>query len=114
MINVLKEMKIKISDKRKISVIQKEYGESYPYLRLQFLSRSNQQKKGYDKQSLILGNKTNGDCRKVHNTSSITIMPEMKVSKLEQIFTDECGLYVQVFRTSGCVWLGTTMANDWT
>src|SRR5688500_5186978 len=108
-------MKIKISDKRKISAIQKEFSDTFPYLRLEFFSKPNSRKIRFDKVSLIVAeNKTIGECRKVHNNTSITITPGMKVSKLEQDFMDDLGLYVQVFRKSGKVWLETTMTDDWT
>lgn len=114
MINVQTEMRIKISDKRKISAIQKEFSKDFPYLRLEFFAKPNAGK-SLDKLNLIRSeNKTIGECRKIHTTSSISITPEMKVSKLEQILKDEYGLYVQVFRKSGRVWLETTMTDDWT
>ena len=107
-------MKIKISDKRKISAVQKEFSEIFPYLRLEFFTKPTRSK-GFDKKSLIASeNKTIGECRKIHTNSSISITPGMKVSKLEQTFMDKFGLYVQVFRKSGRVWLETTMTDDWT
>ncbi len=107
-------MKIKISDKRKISAVQKEFNDLFTYLRLEFFTKPHP-RKGFDKLNLIVSdNKTIGECRKIHNSNSISITPGMKVSKLEQVFMDEFGLYVQVFRKSGRVWLETTMTDDWT
>ena len=108
-------MRIKINDKRKISAIQKEFSASFPYLRIEFFLRPDKRKVAYNKLNLIIPeNKTIGDFRKVHNETSVTITPGMKVSKLEQVFKDDFGLYVQVFRKSGRVWLETTMTDDWT
>ena len=108
-------MKIKISDHRKVSAVQKEFNEVFPYLKLEFFSKPDFQKKGSEKINLIVpDNKTIGECRKVHNHAAILISPDMKVSELEEIFRKNFGLYVQVFRQSGRVWLETTMTNDWT
>jgi hypothetical protein len=37
----------------------------------------------------------------------------MTVQELERVFQDELGLYVQVFRKSGKVWLETTATDNW-
>lgn len=44
----------------------------------------------------------------------IHITDDMPVSKLEQLFLDQFGLSVQVFRKSGSSWLETTFTDDWT
>lgn len=108
-------MKISISDKRKISAIQKEFSNAFPYLRLEFFSKPHTIGKGSDKTVRIIpDHKTIGDCRKVRKNRNLSVTPDMKVSTLEQIFKDDFGLYVQVFRKSGRVWLETTMTDDWT
>jgi hypothetical protein len=108
-------MKINISDRKRISAVQKEFNDAFPFLRIEFFTRSHRAEKGSGKKHLIIpDHKTIGECRRIHNSSFISITPGMKVSKLEQIFLDEFGLAVQVFRQSGRVWLETTMTDDWT
>ena len=71
--------------------------------------------KGAEKKNMIIpDHKTVGECRRIHKSSSIAITPRMKVSQLENIFIEQYGLSVQVFRKSGRVWLETTMTDDWT
>jgi len=108
-------MKIQISDKRKISVVQQEFNEAFPYLRLEFFSVAPKTGKGSAKKFMIIpDHKTIGECRKIRRSNSITITSRMKVNQLEKIFLDDYGLAVQVFRKSGRVWLETTMTDDWT
>jgi hypothetical protein len=107
-------MKIHISDKKKISSLQKEFSNAFPFLRLEFFSKPHYAFSGNSRQNMITDCKTIGDCRKIHNSSSISITPAMKVEELEKIFNDIFGLFVQVFRLSGRVWLETTLTDDWT
>jgi hypothetical protein len=108
-------MKIYISDKKKISSVQKEFNDAFPFLRLEFFSKPPHALNGSARQFLISeSNKTIGICRKVHTNKHINIVPTMSVNKLEQIFSETFGLFVQVFRQSGRVWLETTRTDDWT
>jgi hypothetical protein len=108
-------MKIHISDKRKISAVQEEFSERFPYLRLEFFSIPHNISKSSNVVATIIPHyKTIGESRKMHKNSTISITHGMKVSQLEKIFKDDFGLYVQVFRKSGRVWLETTMTDDWT
>lgn len=107
-------MKIHITDKKKISALQKEFNKAFPFLRLEFFTKPHYAFEGNSRQYLIADYKTIGDCRKIHNNNSISITPRMKVEELEKIFYDMFGLIVQVFRQSGKVWLETTMTDNWT
>lgn len=108
-------MKININDKRKISAVQQEFNEAFPYLRIEFFSVAPKSGNGISKKHLIVPDqKTVGECRRINKSSSIIITPRMKVNQLEKIFFEEYGLSVQVFRQSGRVWLETTMTDDWT
>src|SRR6185503_19991469 len=108
-------MKIRISDKKKISSLQEEFNKAFPYLRLEFFTKPHHNLNGSARQYLISeSHKTIGECRKVHNSRYISITPAKSVSSLEQIINDVFGLFVQVFRQSGRVWLETTRTDDWT
>ena len=57
---------------------------------------------------------TLGECRTTHVNGDINIVPKMTVKELEQQFLHLYGLFVQVFRKSGNVWLETTVTDNWT
>lgn len=107
-------MKITINDNRKIFAIQQEFNEIYPFLKLEFFAKPHKKGGASAKEIIKHPSKTLGECRTVHNSGSITIVPEMTVNELEQHFADVYGLGVQVFRKSGNVWLETTVTDGWT
>ena len=52
--------------------------------------------------------------QKIKNDGTIEVKPEMNVSTFEKLFEDRFGLYVQVFRKSGSIWLETSATDSWT
>ena len=107
-------MKIAINDRRKISAIQNDFNEMFPYLRLEFFSKPHEAGGGSPKKMMKHPSKTLGECRTIHKSGSISITPGMTVSNLEQNFRNVYGLSVQVFRRSGKAWLETTVTDGWT
>ncbi|CAN5397708.1 hypothetical protein BH11BAC1_BH11BAC1_06970 [soil metagenome] len=107
-------MKITISDRRKISAIQNDFSETFPYLRLEFFAKPHEPGGASPKKLIKHPSKTLGECRTVHKSGTITITPNMTVTDLEQNFRNVYGLSIQVFRKSGKVWLETTVTDGWT
>ena len=107
-------MKIAINDRRKISAIQNDFNEMFPYLRLEFFSKPHEAGGASPKKYMTHPSKTLGECRTIHKSGSILITPGMTVCKLEQNFREMYGLSVQVFRKSGKAWLETTVTDGWT
>ena len=106
-------MKITINDERKISAIQKEFNDAFPYLKLEFFAKPHT-KGGASSKKLIKSNsKTLGECRTIHKRGHVSIIPSMTVYELEQEFQDRYGLTLQVFRKSGRSWLETTATDGW-
>jgi len=107
-------MKIAINDRRKISAIQNDFNEMFPYLRLEFFSKPHDARGSTPKKFMTHPSKTLGECRTKHTSGSIFITPLLTVSKLEENFRDMYGLFVQVFRRSGKAWLETSVTDSWT
>lgn len=107
-------MKILINDHRKLFAIQKEFGEMFPYLKLEFFGKPHKVGAPSSKKIMKHPSKTIGECRVIHNKGILTITPNMTVADLEQGFSDVYGLSIQVFRKSGRVWLETTATDGWT
>ncbi|MDP1799923.1 MAG: hypothetical protein Q8L81_01130 [Bacteroidota bacterium] len=108
------KMKITINDHRKVFAIQEEFNEAFPYLKLEFFSKPNKKGGATAKKFIKHSSKTLGECRTIHNTGDITIIPTMTVAELEQRFADIYGLGVHVYRKSGKSWLETTVTDSWT
>lgn len=107
-------MEIIINDQRKIFKIKEEFNTFFPFLKLEFLSKP--QKTGLESVKRILNNNncSLGEFRNIRNNNKITITPDMTTMNLEHAFRDIYGLWVQVFRKSGKVWLATTVTDGWT
>jgi hypothetical protein len=107
-------MKIIINDHRKIFTIQESFTEMFPFLKLEFLAKPSKVGGASPKKKMISPSKTIGQCRVVHSKGTLTILPHMTVSDLEQSFNDTFGLTARVFRKSGKAWLETSATDMWT
>jgi len=107
-------MKITINDHRKIFAIQKDFTAQFPHFKLEFFAKPH--KIGGASSDKLINNEscTLGECRTVHTTGTITIIPQMTVTDLKQNFSDVYGLSVQVFRKSGKPWLETPVIDSLT
>lgn len=107
-------MNIHIADDLSIKDIQKSFSERFPYLKLEFFSRPHQTGKGSEKKYMRSNDAMLRDFRLVHSEGELHIHDDMSVSELEALFREHFGLYVQVFRRSGRLWLETTATDNWT
>lgn len=106
-------MKLLVSDKRKISTIQQEFNDNFPYLKIEFYCKTNKSGNGLPKKQIQSQNSTIGECRTTHKRGTLTIIPSMTVAELERKLNETFGLSAQVFRKSGNVWLETTITGGW-
>lgn len=107
-------LNIEISEQRKISDVQKEFNEMFPYLKLEFFTKTHGKREGSEKKYQIDCSKKICDSRKINKKGLITIHPKLTVAELEKAFMENFGLSVQVFRKSGKMWLQSTITDDWT
>jgi hypothetical protein len=70
--------------------------------------------KGSAKNKMIHNATQIGDIQKIKNVHTIAVESNFSVSNLEQKFENELGLFIQVFRKSGNVWLETSATDSWT
>lgn len=63
---------------------------------------------------MINTKRTIDSCNPDLSEATVSIPTAMTVHELEALFQERLGLYIQVFRKSGKVWLETTATDDWT
>jgi hypothetical protein len=107
-------MKININDNKRISEIQQEFNEAFPYLQIQFFSKPHKPGAPSPKNLMKDTHLKLSECRTIHKSGSISITPAMSVNELEQKFQTMFGLSIQVFRKSGKAWLQTNVTDNWT
>jgi hypothetical protein len=105
---------IEISDSKKISSLQEEFHEIFPFLKLEFFHHKHNSFQGSYKKDILNPNITLKQCRKKHSEGVLLIKEDMKVTEIENLFQDTFGLSAQVFRKSGKSWIETTVTDDWT
>ena len=103
-------MLLHISPTKLISDLQREFNNSLPFLKLEFYPFK---KSGLSAAYKYPGKRV-GECQAGIVDGTLDIHPEMKVSELENTLKDKFKLNAQVFRSSGSLWLQTTMTDHWT
>jgi len=84
----------------------RQFNEIYPFLRLEIYYRGEEMSDAYHNCKL---------CEIVHKKTveSFVISPEMKVSEVENLFWENMGIQISVFRKSGKTWLESSFTNYW-
>lgn len=96
----------------KLSQVQKEFNQEFPFLRLEFFKHLHSPHQASPKKDLLKQDLTLKAKKQIEEPVHIT--ENMPVSDLENLFSDLFGISAQVFRKSGRAWLETTLTDDWT
>lgn len=104
---------IRISSQTTLGEIRRAFNNKFPYLKLIFFKQLNPQRVDFSKKSLIANDLlTVGKISKLGKEGVIKFSAQQKAGRLEQLFSAEFGLYVQVFRRSATNWLETITTDD--
>ncbi|HEX2628442.1 MAG TPA: hypothetical protein VHM26_05515 [Chitinophagaceae bacterium] len=102
---------ISIRQDRTIGDVQRDFAQAYPFLKIDFYKINGKAKyttaEKLDK--LVLMRSCN-----LLREGELIVGDIMTVLELERSFRENFGLYVQVSRKSGTLWLETTMTDNWT
>lgn len=104
---------MKISADKKLIDIQKEFGEKFPSLKIEFYPGRHAAGEGSPADQTLNPELTIGAVRTVHKEGDLRISGDMEVRQLEQKFYEDYGLNVQVFRKSGHLWMQTSATDHW-
>jgi hypothetical protein len=107
-------MKITISDSYTLHEIQEKFSLIFPYLKIEFFSKPHNIYGSSRKEFIIHPDTQLKDCRSKQLEGQLEIDGNLSVAKMEQQFRHMFGLFIQVFRKSGDVWIETTVTDDWT
>lgn len=99
-------MELNVNADLKASDLIKRFNEIFPFLRLEIYHRG--QEMGEVAHHYFLKDIVNKK-----ELENFIIIPEMKVSEVEEKFWDKMGLQVSVFRKSGKTWLESSFTNYW-
>ena len=93
-------MRIEINNQRKIFAIQEEFKNAFPNLKIEFYEKPSKPGGSASGKKVKSSSKTLAECRAVHNSGSISVLPGMTASELNQNFRDVYGLTTIIFQES--------------
>ncbi len=105
---------IDIHAQQTISGAQKQFNTAFPFLKIEFFSEAPLSGKGNARNKMITGDAKLESIQFKSNSGKIILHKGTTVTQLEECFENEFGLYVQVFRKSGRIWLETSATDNWT
>ena len=103
-----------ITDNVTLESVQQAFTTKFPNLKIEFYKKEHEVGEGSADLEKWSTAQTIGEIRTTHQSGDLTIDANLRVADLEQLFHDQYGLNVQVFRKSGGTWLQTTATDDWT
>jgi hypothetical protein len=106
-------MKMHIHHDDTLELVQRSFSAEFPYLKLEFFTRPHDKGRPTEKQFMLNTKRTIDSCNPKLADAIVMIPTAMTVQELEGVFQQRLGLYIQVFRKSGRVWLETTATDDW-
>jgi len=103
-----------IKDNKTLATIQKEFKDTFPYLKIEFYQGHHEAGEGSPGGTRLDPEQTIGAVRTVKQPGELAVTDDMTVKAFEQEVYRRFGLNVQVFRKSGNLWMQTTSTDDWT
>ena len=110
----MKNFTISIQTETRIDELKSNFGQYFPYLKWEFFSAPHSANQGNTKKEMINHNPKIKDITRGIAGHEIHFSDETTVQDLEKLIADQFGLWVQVFRKSGGIWLETTVTDEWT
>lgn len=94
--------------------IQEEFSNMFPFLKIEFFELPHGPIESSPRSKMITSEKRLKEGIKGVIEKSLFLFNDTTVSQLEEQFRLELGLYVQVFRKSGKLWIETSLTDSWT
>ncbi|MBS3913187.1 MAG: hypothetical protein KG003_01710 [Bacteroidetes bacterium] len=104
-------MHLKIQPNTTLFEIKSFLHESFPYLDIAFFKTAHHTGEG-NRRADLLPNSLHISEAGNGNSGELVVEPGTLVQDLEHAFTKEFGLYAQIMRKSGNVWLQTTTSDN--
>ena len=103
-----------INEHQTIEGIQKSFNSIFPFLKLEFFNEDFGKRNSIEKKKMHVGNKNISYIQRIRKSGKVSISGDLTVGELERNLSKNYGLFAQVFRKSGNVWLETTVTDSWT
>ncbi len=107
-------MKITVHYSTKTGTIKKAFNKMFPFLKIEFLKAAQANQEVPSWMDAILHNRYVGEINESLKQGSIRINGNYKVASVEQLFQQNFGLPVHVFRKQKKEWIETAETGDLT
>jgi hypothetical protein len=97
-----------------ISDFQKKFSMLYPFLKIEFFKKPHAVGAGSPKKEMHDSHLTFQQLTGNEEVFSLALDDDCRIMDLEKQIEIKTGLFVQVFRKSGAVWLITSATDNWT
>ena len=103
-----------INKQQTVAGIQEQFNSQFPFLKIEFFRQAPLSGIGNAKNKMIILDMKLDAIHGITKSGKIILSNQMTVAELERSFENEYGLFIQVFRKSGKIWLETTATDNWT
>ena len=107
-------MKLKIKKDAPLKNMQEQFNAVYPYLKNEFFRKANSENELSPADEKIDPGTVAGRLPDFKKEGTINIGGQRTVAQMETDFREIAGLFVQVFRKAGSLWIGTSRTDGWT
>jgi hypothetical protein len=105
---------VDINKTQTISGAQHQFNSAFPFLKIEFFREAPVSNRGKARNKMIVTDFKLESIQSKPKSGKIILHKETTVTQLEECFEKEFGLYIQVFRKSGNIWLETSATDNWT
>lgn len=107
-------MHIEINDKTTLLEIQQVFSDFYPYLKMEFFTKSHKKYEASEETDLIDSGATIGEIKPTHVSGVLEMRPLYKIADVEKEFQLRFALSVQILIKENTSWVQTTGMDDFT
>ncbi|HNQ60955.1 MAG TPA: hypothetical protein PKJ62_01085 [Bacteroidia bacterium] len=107
-------MDIKFDKSTKLSKLQTDFQQRFNFLKIEFFREKSEPNAQYTAKDILPNTHSIGEVSSGLEAEPLHIGGGMKVRDVEKDFSEKLGLYVQIFRKSGKVWLITSSTDHLT
>lgn len=107
-------MKLKINRDTGSKEIKNAFAGAFPGLKIEFVSKPHGAGEGSTPDDIIKGEFKVAELNAGAKPVELELTKSNTVNDVEAAFRDKVGLYAQVFRQSGRVWIETVNTDQWT
>ncbi len=105
---------IRLTNQTTFETIKNDFNAAFPFLKLEFFHEAHKRGTTSSAHSMYKENEKIFTVGHIRGSRRMVIHGDMKVFELEEMFEQDYGLHVQVFRKSGSIWLVTSATDGWT